>query len=66
MSLTEWHTIGDMERTALQETGIVILHGNTPLVAVLAMVDDLGIKHEEVFLAKGHEGLCVNLMQGAK
>ena len=61
----DWWSIGDMERsimsTQLQETGMVDIHGNTPLLAILSMVDDLGIDHKEVSIANGFEGIVVTV-----
>lgn len=57
------YNIGDMERTALQETGMVVIPGNTPMVAIMQMADDLGIRHDEIWIAKGFEGLVVTAVK---
>lgn len=63
---TQTWQIGDMERTALQETAMVVLPGNIPMVAIMQMADDLGIKYEEIWIAKGYEGIIVTVMSVLK
>lgn len=54
--------IGDRERSELQETGMVVIDGNMPMVAIMQMADDLGIKYEEIWIAKGYRGTVITVM----